>query len=95
MEKNLEKIKKEMIPILKSSDVSESFIFGSYARGANNENSDIDMLVDFKGSKTLLDLVSLKLNLEKKIGKKVDLVTPGAVSPLLRDIIEKERVKIL
>ena len=56
----------QILPILKEADVSRSFIFGSYAKKQQKKNSDIDLIVEFNKQKTLLDLITLKLELEKK-----------------------------
>jgi predicted nucleotidyltransferase len=48
-------------------------------------------LIKIKKGKTLLDIVHLKLELEKKLGKKVDLVEYAALKPLLREIILKQQ----
>ena len=57
-----------IVPILKRHAVSHASIFGSYARGAATADSDIDLLVDLPPSKSLLDLVDLKLELEDASG---------------------------
>ena len=54
-------------------------IFGSYARNENNPDSDIDILVRFKTTLSLLQLVHLENLISQKLGTKVDLVTEGAV----------------
>ena len=50
-------------------------IFGSFARQEENEDSDIDILVRFKETISLLDLVRIHRELSALLGKKVDLVT--------------------
>jgi len=54
-------------------------IFGSYARNENHEASDIDILVKFKSTLSLLQLVHLERLISKELGIKVDLVTEGAI----------------
>jgi uncharacterized protein len=54
-------------------------IFGSYARGDFSVNSDLDILVRFHSTLSLLQLVHLESELSRKIGVKVDLVTEGAL----------------
>lgn len=66
-------------------------IFGSYSRGEEKENSDIDILVDFvEGAKTFDNFMDLKFFLEDLFERKVDLVTIDALRPELRDDILKE-----
>ena len=62
---------------------------------AMQKNSDIDILVKFKGKKSLLDLSGLKIELEKKTRKRVDVLTYNSVHPLLKDKIMKEEARIL
>lgn len=54
-------------------------IFGSYARNEANILSDIDLLVSFKQTPSLLQLIKIENELSEKIGKKVDLLTEGAL----------------
>lgn len=54
-------------------------IFGSYARQEDNEESDIDILVRFRNTPSLLDLARIHRELSKVIGKKVDVVTESAL----------------
>jgi len=54
-------------------------IFGSAARNENTELSDIDILVEFETGATLFDLSALKIYLEEKLNKKVDVVSKKAL----------------
>lgn len=58
--------------------------------GEETPESDIDLLVEFEGRKSLLDIVRIERELSEEIGIKVDLLTRGAISPLIRGYIEKE-----
>ncbi len=69
-------------------------VFGSVARGEARENSDFDFLVAFEPSRSLFDLVALKQDLEACLGRKVDVVSEGGVSPYLRNRIFKEAVPL-
>lgn len=84
-------IKKKIISILKRQGVTKAALFGSAARGEVKKRSDIDILVNLKKDKTLLDLVGLKLELEEKLGRKVDVLTYNGIHPLLRDRILNEQ----
>ena len=72
-------------------DVKKIGIFGSYARHEENEESDVDILVEFE-KPTLHNFMSLIDYLEGLFGRKVDLVTQKSLSPYLRPIVEKEVV---
>lgn len=95
MNLSIQEIKKKIISILKCHKVKRAAIFGSFVKGKRRKDSDIDILVEFKGEKSLLDLVGLKLELEKTLGRKVDVLTYNSLHPLLRDIILKEQKIIL
>lgn len=94
-DKNIQKIKNKISPTLRRFDVVKAAFFGSFARGENRKGSDIDILVEFKGKKTLLDLVGLELALERLLKRKVDVLTYRSIHPLLKDIILKEERVIL
>jgi predicted nucleotidyltransferase len=83
----LEEIKNDVLPILKKADVTKAALFGSYVRGDNTPSSDIDMLIDLPRGKSLFDLAGLQINLEKKLQKRVDVVTYRSICPHLKDSI--------
>ncbi len=91
----LSTLKKIIVPILRRNNVIRAGIFGSYARGEERKGSDIDILIKFRGKKSLLDLSGLKIDLEERLGKKVDLAEYLVVHPLLKERIKKEEVRIL
>ncbi len=88
-------IEKKIVPILRHNGVVKAGIFGSVARGKAKKRSDIDILVKFRGRKSLLDLVGLKLELEETLHRTVDVAEYSAIHPLLKSAILKEQVKIL
>lgn len=85
----VQSIKKKITPILRRQGVTKAALFGSCARGEMKKRSDIDILVKLEKGKGLFDFVGLKLELEKKLKKKVDLVTYNAIKPRLKDLILK------
>jgi predicted nucleotidyltransferase len=91
----LEEIKVKITPILRRYDVRKAAIFGSFVKGEEREDSDIDILVEFKGEKSLLDLAGLKIELEENLGRKVDVLTYNSLHPLLKDKILQEQKVIL
>lgn len=95
MNPKIQKIKIQIAPILKRNDVVKAGIFGSYARGEQRKSSDIDILIKFKEGKSLLDLARLEIMLEKKLGKKVELVTYDSLHPLIKDKILKEEIQVI
>jgi predicted nucleotidyltransferase len=95
MESNIKNIKQKALPILKRHRVNRAALFGSSIKGTMKKGSDIDILVDIKRNISLLDFIGIKLELEEKLERKVDLVEYNTIKPLLRDRILKEQVKIL
>lgn len=91
----IEQIKKKALPVLKEAGISRSSIFGSYARGDEGGNSDIDILIEPPKKMSLFDLAGLKLDLEEVLGREVDVITYNSIHPLLKDYILKDQVRIL
>ena len=67
-------------------------IFGSYARGQNTNDSDLDILVylDYTYKISLLDLIGVEQKISDALGIKVDLVTAKSLHPLILPQVEKE-----
>jgi predicted nucleotidyltransferase len=92
---HIEELKTRITHTLRHHDVARAAIFGSFARGDAEESSDLDLLIEFRGEKSLLDLVGLKLELEDSLGRSVDVLTYNALHPAIRDRILKEQVRVL
>ena len=89
-------IKNIILSHLKGFDPIKVGIFGSFARGDNKKGSDIDILVEFKESPSLLTLIKLENDLSEILGIKVDLVTTGAVkNKRIKKSIKKDLIIIL
>jgi predicted nucleotidyltransferase len=82
---------KALIDICRANDVARLEVFGSTARGEANDGSDVDLLVEFSKRKSLLTLVSLERKMSAVLGRKVDLLTEAAISPYLREQINRDR----
>ena len=95
MNAEIEKYREMIITIVKKHDVEKASLFGSITRGELTSESDIDLLIEFKGDKSLLDLVALQFELEEKLDFKVDVLTYNSLHPLLKDQILAEQVEIL
>jgi hypothetical protein len=69
-------------------------LFGSVARGDAGADSDVDILVDYQpdARPDLFEFIDLKDHLEGLVGRRVDLVTPAALHPRLRNRILTEAV---
>ena len=84
----------EILRLANHYGVERMRIFGSLARGQATPDSDIDFLVAFRRGKTLLDLIGFKQDLEELLGRKVDVVSEGGVSPYMRNRIFGEAVPL-
>ena len=82
----------------KTQPVLKAWLFGSYARGEETPDSDVDILVVFDQDNgqgvSLLKHISIALGLEDKIEKKVDLVTEGTLYPFVKETADKDKVLI-
>ena len=70
--------------------VHEIGVFGSVARGEQQEESDIDILVDLGEGADLLDLIGLSQFLEERLHHKVDVVPKSALRKEIRERVLKE-----
>ena len=95
MTSQIEKYKDRILIILKKHDVKRASLFGSIVREEMTDQSDIDILIEFEGDKSLLDLAALKRELEETLKCKVDVLTYNSLHPLLKSNILSEQVKIL
>ena len=75
-----------------SADIKYVALFGSYVNGTPQEDSDIDVLIDFYPQSIvgLFKYIDIQENLSKALGKKVDLLTPQAISKYFRDQVLQE-----
>jgi len=90
--KEIKETLKRFKPILKEKfKVKEIGIFGSWVRGEESEESDVDILVEFY-EPIGWEFIDFKEFLEEILGRKVDLVTMRALKPQLREKILKEVV---
>ncbi|MDP1728959.1 MAG: nucleotidyltransferase family protein [archaeon] len=94
IQKHIVLIKSKILDILKKNNIKRAGIFGSYARGEQKKNSDIDLLIEpargmgfgFFGMNDLL---------EKKLGKKVHLVTYKYINPRIKKNILNDEIRII
>jgi hypothetical protein len=77
----------------KKYPISELALFGSYARGDNNEQSDIDILVDFDG-RIGIEFITLAHELEDIFQTKVDLVSRKGIKPSYLPFVEKNLIHV-
>ena len=89
-----DEIKRAIIPVLERFGVAKASLFGSFARGEQREDSDVDILIEFSSpeKKSLLDLVAIEQDISEILDRKADVLTDGSIHPLLKESIMNERV---
>lgn len=81
-------------PYIDEYGIRKIAVFGSYAKGEENANSDIDIIVDMTKQFGIFKFIGLKQSLEEKIGKSIDLVESQCLEPLIKDSILAEAFTI-
>ena len=96
--KNLSEIRELLLKnkdlLKKRFKVKEIGLFGSYVRGEQKEDSDVDILVEFEETPTLLEFLELENYLSELLGVKVDLVIKRALKPKIKETVLKEVVYV-
>ena len=88
-------IKEKIKPIMSKHNIKDVYLFGSYARGEANSNSDIDIYCDSGDLRSLYDEVSFKEELENALNKKVDVITIGSsIHEYFKEQLEKDLIKL-
>ena len=82
--------------VLARYDVRQAYLFGSFARGEQTPDSDIDLRLVCGNTMTFGTLYELSLELEKELGRKVDIVTnpPERMRPAFRKNLEQDEVRL-
>ena len=80
----------------KAQPVLKAWLFGSYSRGEEREDSDVDILVNYDRSQPigLLRIASMMVDLEKKLNRPVDIVEEQGLMPFARESVERDRILI-
>ncbi|NES23852.1 MAG: nucleotidyltransferase family protein [Symploca sp. SIO3E6] len=82
-------------PIIQEKyQITELGIFGSYVRGEQTEESDLDVLIDYYQAPSLLDIVDLEFYLSDHLGIKVDVVTKKGLKPKIKENILAEVIYV-
>ena len=90
----LEEIRQNILPFIDEYGIKRVGVFGSLARGEATESSDIDLVFDFQKEFGLIALSGLKIALEEKLDKKVDIVEFSSLDPSISESIKDEVVMI-
>lgn len=84
----------EILVIARQHHADNIRLFGSVARGDEQQDSDIDLLVDFQPGSTLFDQVGLIESLSNKLGRKVDVISSRALNRHLAQKIQQEAIAL-
>jgi predicted nucleotidyltransferase len=82
--------KNDIEQICQEMGITYLAIFGSYARGDEKKESDVDLLVEFKKTPGLISFIQTKQKFEKVFDRKVDLVTKNGLSKYLKPYINQD-----
>ena len=86
--------REQILSLAAKYGASDVRVFGSFARGTADENSDVDFLVNLASGRSLFDLGGLLYELQQLIGRRVDVVTPAGLRPRIRERVLREAVPI-
>lgn len=94
VEQLLKEKRQEILQVAAKHGARNVRVFGSVARGEADEQSDIDLVVEFDSGCSLLDHAALWLELQELLGCKVDVVSDRGIKPRIRDRVLKEAVPL-
>ena len=83
-----------MQKICQTYDITHLSLFGSFAKGTQNAQSDIDLLIEFGRPTGLFTFVQIQDELTETFGRPLDLVTPKFISPHFRDDVLRDKLVI-
>ena len=87
-----QKYRKVISDYFQNKPVLKAYLFGSYARGEANEQSDVDILIELDYSQSIgLAFVEMQLDLQDMLSRKVDLVSERGLSKFIKPFIEQEK----
>ncbi len=86
--------REEILRIAAAHGARRVRLFGSAARGQATDTSDIDLLVDLEPGRSLLDHAAMIVDLERLLGRRVDVVTERGLRPRVRDAILRQAVPL-
>jgi len=91
----IKQIKDKIRPVMKKHNIKEAYLFGSYARGEANRNSDVDIYCEEGDVDTLWKLSAFYDELRQLLGKDVDIVLMGSnIDQKFLEQIEEDKIKI-
>ncbi len=92
---SIKQIKDKVLPIFKKYHINEAYLFGSYARGEANNNSDVDIYCEPGNIKTLIEQGLFEDELINALDKKVDIVFIGSkMDNYFKEQLEGDKIRI-
>ena len=89
---SIEDLKEIIVPIAEKYHISKVYLFGSFARGDQHDQSDIDLRIDKGELKGMFALCGFYTEVEEALQMKIDVLTTGSLEEEFLKKIEKEEV---
>lgn len=93
----VQQIKETVAEYFKDKPVKTVYLFGSYARGEENENSDVDLIVEYDDSKkrlSLFDTLRFKFGLEEKFHCNIELIEEESLFKGFKRYVDRDKMQI-
>ena len=90
----VEEKREEILRIASSHGGRDVRVFGSVARGEDDQESDLDFLVELEAGRSLLDLGGLQMELETLLGRRVDVVTARGLKARIRERVLRKAMPV-
>ncbi|MBR1796255.1 nucleotidyltransferase domain-containing protein [Candidatus Saccharibacteria bacterium] len=90
----IDEIKTAVTKVGKKYGIKNAYLFGSYARGEANEDSDVDIIIDRGKMRGLIQLSGFRIDLSDELNSDVDVVTTLGVEPRFYDSIKNDRILV-
>ncbi len=91
----IKQIKDKIKPVIQKYNITEVYLFGSYARGEATRSSDVDIYCDKGNIRDMYSLIDFQEELKAALGKSVDVVTIGSkMDDYFRSQLEEDKIKI-
>ncbi|MBI5086066.1 MAG: nucleotidyltransferase family protein [Acidobacteria bacterium] len=90
----IQEMREAIVQIAAKHGATQVRLIGSVARGEARPDSDVDLLVTWSEGTSLLDQAALMLELERLLGRKVDIASDGWVKPSIRDSIYEDAIAL-
>ena len=94
MDRLIEINKQQILELARRRGARQIMLFGSMATDKATEKSDVDFLVEMQQGSSAFALGGLLKDLEELLGRKVDMTTPNALHPAIRDRILHEAIEL-